>query len=137
MPPGSDSARSDVSFQSRSAFRRERGMTESSDDSGVENAREMVSFQEVLQNKAMPSSVAAIKTQGMNLSDDCVLGNVHLDLAKYHEICRFVDDGCYDKAAALFHLRCAADCGVIQAITTLAKMYCGMPHDDLLAEVKL
>ena len=46
MPPGSDSARSDVSFASRSAYaRRERGLTESSDDSGVETAREMVSFQ--------------------------------------------------------------------------------------------
>ena len=78
----------------------------------------------------------AIRQRPHLLDDDCVLGNVHLDLAKYHEICRFVDDGAYDKAAALFHLKCAAECGVIIAITTLAKMYCGMPHDDLLAEVR-
>lgn len=55
-------------------------------------------------------------------------------MAKYHEICRFTDDGTYDHDAALFHLKCAADCGIIAAKTSLAKMYYGMPH-DILAEL--
>lgn len=59
-----------------------------------------------------------------------------MDLAKYHEICRFTEDGTYDKVAALFHLRCAAECGLVAAITALAKMYCGLPHDDVLTEVE-
>ena len=59
---------------------------------------------------------------------------VHLELAKYHEICRFTDDGTYDKSTALFHLTAAADCGVVDAIVNVAKIYCGLPH-DILAEV--
>lgn len=41
---------------------------------------------------------------------------VHLQLAKYHEACRFTDDGVYDKDAAFFHLKAAADCNVVVAL---------------------
>ena len=67
-------------------------------------------------------------------TDQSILGRVHLELAKYHEICRFTEDGTYDHEAGLFHLKCAAECNILAAITALAKMYCGMPH-DLLTEV--
>ena len=50
-------------------------------------------------------------------------------------MCRFVDDGVYDKEAALFHLRCAAQLRILPAILTIARMYAGMPH-DLLSEVE-
>ena len=51
-----------------------------------------------------------------NTCDRCiesVLGQIHLDLAKYHESCRFDTDQ-MDKEAAVFHLKAAADCGNIQ-----------------------
>ncbi len=73
----------------------------------------------------VPSNVAHTAEDDALVHDDSVLGNVHLDLAKYHELRRFTDDGTYDKAAALFHLRCAADCGVIAAATAYARIYLG------------
>lgn len=57
-----------------------------------------------------------------------------MELAKYHEICRFTEDGNYDKEAALFHLKAGADCGIVFAIKTYAYIFCGLPH-DLLVDV--
>ena len=56
---------------------------------------------------------------------------VHLELAKYHEMYRFSENGEYDKNAALFHLKSAADCGIVTAIVNMAKLYCDLPHDIL------
>lgn len=109
-------------------------MTECSDDSGTSGHKEnLFNFQELLQKKARPSNVAAQKMEDReeHEHDDSILGQVHLDMAKYHEICRFTDDGIYDRDAAFFHLKCAADCGIVAAIVCLAKMYFGMPHDIL------
>lgn len=36
----------------------------------------------------------------------------------------------------MFHLKSAADCGIISAIVAIAKMYFGLPH-DILSEVTL
>ena len=99
---------------------RERHPTESSDDSGYEHLASAagavtLGLDDCLDNvRAMPSNVAHTAEQDHLVHDDSVLGNVHLDLARYHELCRFTEDGTYDKEAALFHLCCAADCGVIQ-----------------------
>lgn len=57
-----------------------------------------------------------------------------MQLAKYHEACRFTDDGVYDKTAAFFHLKAAAESNIVVALMALAKMYCGLPH-DILSEV--
>ena len=54
----------------------------------------------------------------------------------FFEVCRFVDDEVYDKEAALFHIRCSAQCGILPAILTLARMYAGLPH-DILSEVEI
>uniref|UniRef100_A0A646QD63 Eukaryotic elongation factor 2 kinase n=1 Tax=Hemiscolopendra marginata TaxID=943146 RepID=A0A646QD63_9MYRI len=62
-----------------------------------------------------------------------VLGQIHLDLAKYHEMCRFTSvNGSYDKASALFHLQHAADCGNLEAICNLARIYLNLVHDILV-----
>jgi elongation factor 2 kinase len=63
--------------------------------------------------------------------EEPILGQVHLELARYHELCRFVDDGNYDREAALFHLRSASQCGVLIAIITMGRLYAGLPHDIL------
>ncbi|KAK2714274.1 hypothetical protein QYM36_008736 [Artemia franciscana] len=57
---------------------------------------------------------------------------IHLDLARYHELSRFSSPGDeYDKTAALFHLRRAADCGVLEAVIASARIYLQLPHNIL------
>lgn len=62
-----------------------------------------------------------------------VLGQIHLDLAKYHEMQRFTepDSTGYDRKAALYYLRHAADCGHLEAIITMARVALNLPHDVL------
>ena len=62
-----------------------------------------------------------------------VLGQIHLDLAKYHEMQRFTqpDSTGYDRMAALYYLRHAADCGHLEAIITMARIALQLPHDVL------
>ncbi len=97
------------------------------------NENELRSFQDMLKQKARPSNLQAEINRPV-IHDDSVLGQVHLALAKYHEVCRFTDDGSYDQEAALFHLNAAANCGIVTAIVSLARMYCGLSH-DILSEV--
>eukprot|EP00095_Tigriopus_kingsejongensis_P008623 maker-scaffold503_size153465-snap-gene-0.13 protein:Tk08623 transcript:maker-scaffold503_size153465-snap-gene-0.13-mRNA-1 annotation:"hypothetical protein CAPTEDRAFT_175610" len=129
-----DSAMSDASISYMappSARRRQRQMTECSDDSIT--SKDIISFQEVILRKAKPSNVASEMT--MELGQDSVLGEIHVDLAKYHEICRFTEDGSYDQYAAFFHLKCAADCGNVSAVVALSRMFLGLPH-DILSEME-
>lgn len=134
----SDGCESDMSeevfgsIEEPKIFRRPRLTTEFS-DSVCEN--DLKSFQEKLQQKAKPSNLVA-ELMASNNHDDSILGQVHLALANYHEVCRFTDDGTYDHEAAMFHLKAAADCGIVNAIVTLARMYCGMPH-DILSEINV
>lgn len=62
-----------------------------------------------------------------------VLGQIHLDLAKYHEMQRFTQPNStgYDREAALYYLRHAADCGHLEAIITMARIALNLPHDVL------
>jgi len=63
---------------------------------------------------------------------DSVLGSIHLDLAVYHETCRF-DANVQDKNSAHFHLKNAADCGNQQALVAISCLYLGLPNDILPA----
>ncbi|CEF70239.1 Eukaryotic elongation factor 2 kinase [Strongyloides ratti] len=82
-----------------------------------------------------------------------VLGQVHLDLARYYSIGRFsykkkiinktkswesnvrnelYDENIkYDKESAIFHLDIARKCGVLEAIKTIAEIAYDLPHDLL------
>ena len=85
MEFGSDSATSDASMGlapsdrasanriAHGLSRRRRMSTECSDDSGV-MAREMISFQEIIQRKSKPSNVAA--EMALSICQDSVLGQV-------------------------------------------------------------
>ncbi|CEF71496.1 Eukaryotic elongation factor 2 kinase [Strongyloides ratti] len=85
-----------------------------------------------------------------------VLGQVHLDMARYYEIGKFSEltlgnrllnpddkdveyslthDVGYNKSAAIFHLNVARKCGVLEAIKTMADIAYDLPH-DLLKDVK-
>ncbi|EFO23641.2 hypothetical protein LOAG_04841 [Loa loa] len=94
------------------------------------------------------------KIHGIN----CILGQIHLDLARYHELGQFVEKSAfvcsekenvystkdygykkrncigYDKDAAFYHLDIARRCGVLEAIITMAKMAFGQSH-ELLKEI--
>ncbi|ESN94981.1 hypothetical protein HELRODRAFT_139735, partial [Helobdella robusta] len=67
---------------------------------------------------------------------DSVLGQIHHDLAKYHEMGRFCEKksevGEVDLEAALFHERYAADLGVKEAMLILASIYLDMPRELLI-----
>jgi len=95
------------------------------------NEQDIKSFQDNLERIAKPSNLSAELLTQFN-HDDSILGQVHLALAKYHECYRFGNtDGTYDREAALFHLKAAAECGIVAAIVALARIYCGLPHDIL------
>jgi len=130
----SDSIQSNTSSTSYSIPPRRRRSTVCSDDSGMEE----LGFMEMMMQKARSSNISGQDADDDDTNDfeDSVLGTIHLELARYHEVCRFVDDAMYDKEAAMFHLRCSAKCGTLPAILTLAKIYAGMPH-DLLSEVEV
>nr|XP_054762939.1 eukaryotic elongation factor 2 kinase-like [Lytechinus pictus] len=56
-------------------------------------------------------------------------------MAKYHELGRFVaDDNDRNMEAAIYHLRHAADCGVLEAIQAMARICLQLSH-DVLTEV--
>jgi len=95
---------------------------------------DLLRFRSELQGKKRSACLDNEVRRTMQLYNDSVLGMVHLELAKYHELCRFTDDGRYDKSAALFHLKAAADCGVVEAIVNVARIYAGIPR-DILSEV--
>jgi len=50
----------------------------------------------------------------------------------YYDLGRFP----FHEDSALFHLETAAECGSLDAILCLGKMYMGMPH-DLLPQITL
>jgi len=59
---------------------------------------------------------------------------VHHDLAKYHEMGRFIipgSDDAPDLQAALFHEQQAAELGVKEAIVTMADIYLQRSQDVL------
>jgi len=110
---------------------RRRGMTECEEDSDQHDMRKQ------LQDRvSRPSSVTAemkLKQSGELLeSAESILGCVHLDLAVYHENCRF-DANIQDERSAHFHLKAAADCEDEGALIAISNIYLGLPNDILPA----
>ena len=65
--------------------------------------------------------------------EDSILGRIHLELCKYHEMGRFLvnENDDFNEEAAFFHLKQSANLGVIEALINLAKIYLQLPHDIL------
>lgn len=59
-----------------------------------------------------------------------ILGQVHLELAKYNDVGRFTNHE-PQMDCAMFHLEQAAACSVLAAIVTMAEIYLQLPHDIL------
>lgn len=106
----------------------------------------------ILSNNSNDSIINSLK----NSNSLFVLGQIHLDLARYYCIGRFnfekksndktkswescvgnklCDENIiYDKESAIFHLDIARKCGVLEAIKTIAEIAYDLPH-DLLKDV--
>ena len=125
--------------------RRPRFISESGSASITDEA-DRIAFRELADKRARPSGLQAEVEARKKMRDfdegggetrrrtgGSVLGQIHLDLAKYHEVQRFakaeVEE--YDKEAALYHLRAAAYCDNLEAIITMARVGLDLPHDVL------
>jgi len=110
---------------------RTRGITEC-----LEETEERLKLQAKLDRISRPSCVSGEITRKLSSlvyqQTDSVLGQIHLDLAQYHETCRF-DANVQDKVSAHFHLKAAADCENRQALTAISCLYLGLPNDILPA----
>ncbi len=58
-------------------------------------------------------------------------------MCRYHELGRFLRENeiDYDRCSAMFHLELAAQCGLIEALLTLAKISLGSTDHELLKDV--
>lgn len=104
-----------------------------------------VDFNELVTRKSRPSCVhhemqlrRDHSIDGKRCFEHSVLGQIHLELSKYHALGRFIpeDEEIYDHEAALYHLEHAASCGNTEAIVTMANIYLQLPH-NLLTEISV
>ncbi|UYV80968.1 EEF2K [Cordylochernes scorpioides] len=116
-----------------------------SESTSMFDENDCVAFQEEVSKKSRPSGVLhEIQRQELdvdNFYSDSILGQIHLDMARYHELERFVEtpEGFktgprYDHKAALFHLEHAASCNNMEALLSVASIYLQINH-DLLSHV--
>ncbi|CAI2349548.1 unnamed protein product [Caenorhabditis sp. 36 PRJEB53466] len=119
-------------------------------------------FWKALRKQSVPANILSLQLQQMQALEDpevtqvthpfSILGQIHIDLARYHELGRFIEldsehkemlDGrendprtavMYDKQSAIFHLDIARKCGILEAVLTSAHIVLGLPH-ELLKEI--
>merc|ERR550519_2430336 len=108
---------------------RTRGITECEED--TEHKNKMKKRLDMI-SRASNVSAEVTRKQGEDVGEakQSVLGCIHLDLAIYHETCRF-DVNIQDTMSAHFHLKSAADCGNLPALITISSLYLGLPNDVL------
>jgi len=70
---------------------------------------------------------------------DSVLGKIHFEMCRYHEMGRFLNENDpnsdIDIDAAFYHLKHAANLGEVEALVNISKIYMQLPH-DILPEYK-
>lgn len=107
----------------------------SESETSMTEEEEKLAFAEIIGKRHRPSCVIKEKDichLNMN-SEDSVLGQIHHEMAKYHEIGRFLltPDCPIDWDSALFHEKHASELGVLEALITMARLYLGLPRDVL------
>ncbi|KAK7111759.1 eukaryotic elongation factor 2 kinase-like isoform X2 [Littorina saxatilis] len=118
-------------------FRPRRQAYISESEGSVTEEEERRNFHEEMKKVHRPSCVN-MELDFRKLSNlrigESILGQIHHEMAKYHEIGRFsVDEGDEtDWEAALFHEEHAAQLGVLEAIVTLARLHLDMQRDVLV-----
>ncbi|XP_071815012.1 eukaryotic elongation factor 2 kinase-like [Apostichopus japonicus] len=117
---------------------RKRYVSENSDDSMTrEEEQKLFQKRNVIHR---PSCVTmekdfhrtSVDTQVPSSSGRSILGQIHLELAKYHELGRFaVSEDTRNLKAALYHLEQSAQCGILESILASARIYLNIPNDIL------
>ena len=124
----------DSGIQSERRGRRVRLMTESEEGEeegeGEGEAKLRTRLGRVSRPSCVYNEMARKVSGGLETMTESVLGRIHLDLAHYHEACRFQAD-VQDKVSSHFHLKCAADCEDRQALVAISSLYVGLPNDVL------
>ena len=141
MSPGSPSPLSMPFRRSRVRFMSE---SDDSNTSTLTTEEERIKFQQLATRGARPSCIAheinMRQLEHLVTVNDSVLGQIHHEMAKYHEIGRFaqsenpaLSDNDLDMEAALFHEEHAANLGIKEAMVTMARIFLGLPHDVLVS----
>lgn len=150
--------------RSSDSFTSSHGSSSLGSSSRITRDTEKEEYWNVARKKSIPAGILSamelqkLAAESTRLTQHAsILGQIHLDLARYHELGRFLstednDDKRialgetevetdsrnqtvkYDKESALFHLDIARRCGVLEAIITVAQMAFKLPH-DLLKDV--
>ncbi|KAK2154375.1 hypothetical protein LSH36_269g00033 [Paralvinella palmiformis] len=113
-------------------------LAHSGEDDDILSAEEQrIQFRRAYSRISRPSCVAheinLRNLQNYKRQENSVLGQIHHELAKYHDLGRFSDKlAPIDADAVLFHEQHAADLGVKEAILTMANLYLGIPQDVLV-----
>lgn len=130
-----DSDMDSASSTSGSEQRPRRAHRESESSASMSNEMDRLTFQNQVARRSRPSCVQPPREGDIfeETGEDSILGQIHLDLTRYHELHRFTspDSPWYDRDAALFHLEKAAQCGLMEAKIALAYILLGLPHDIL------
>lgn len=136
--------------------------TSSMGSSRVTRETEREAYWNVARKQSIPAGVISVielqklAEEAQRISQHTsILGQIHLDLARYHELGRFLEEEDndekrlalgdtdissgsseeksikYDTESALYHLDVARRCGVLEAVVTVAQMAYGLPHELL------
>ncbi|KAG8225890.1 hypothetical protein J437_LFUL006821 [Ladona fulva] len=132
---GDDSDMESVSSTSGSETKARRVHRESESSASMSNEMDRLTFQHQVARRSRPSCVQPPREGDIyeESGEDSILGQIHLDLTRYHELHRFTspDSPWYDRDAAVFHLEKAAQCGLSEAKIAYASILLGLPHDIL------
>ncbi|XP_068247919.1 eukaryotic elongation factor 2 kinase-like isoform X2 [Palaemon carinicauda] len=141
-----NSAKRDMDMVERGRQRYDSMSDFGSESSTASKENELFNFKDMVQRRSRPSHVLGeIEHRKMleeleetkSKTGGSILGQIHLDLAKYHELNRFVEESeTYDHEAALYHLNQSAKCGILEAIITVAYLHMGLPH-NILPDIEL
>lgn len=103
------------------------------DDDSDDDEEAKVEGDEEDEEEEEASDASSTRLTMMDEKQESTLGKIHLELAKYHEMGRFnlSEEEPIDQEAALFHLKQAASLGILEALTSLAKIHLDLPHDIL------
>ncbi|XP_061182079.1 eukaryotic elongation factor 2 kinase-like isoform X1 [Saccostrea echinata] len=131
--------RSPSDTDSQSSMTREGSRNKSERFMAIEEER--AEFSRMAGQHARPSCVALEKDFRKLMNHkigDSILGKVHHEMAKYHEVGKFVvgktvnDENEIDWESAIFHEEHAAELGELEAMVTMARLYLGIDRDVLV-----
>ncbi|KAK6170357.1 hypothetical protein SNE40_018769 [Patella caerulea] len=138
--PTSTSIDEDHEYVGSPRNRRVRYISECESDSvSMTEEEDRIAFSQAQAAKSRPSCVLHeldMRRAACLRIGDSILGQIHHEMAKYHECGRFsCEDDEVDWESAVYHEEHAAQLGVLEAILTMARLYLGLQREVLLNAV--